>query len=78
MGWDRVLEKHRQFKESMFVSCEDWHEREFLKAAIGEEFPGLGGAQVDAALRHCCLSYPAPRARDRYFSCLRRRLGGPL
>jgi hypothetical protein len=76
MGWNEVDNKHKKHKDGYFVSCEEPYELAYLKRIIKEEFPTLTDDLIDAALRHCCQSIPAPRARARFIACLMGQLGG--
>ena len=76
MSWSNVDNKHKKQYDKNFVSCEETYERAYIKKVIKEEFPGLSDSAIDNAIVSCCSEIKAPRPRQAYWECLRKKLGG--
>jgi hypothetical protein len=76
MGWNEVDDKMKKHVDASFVACSEGYEKHTIKRILKEEFPLLSEATITQAIEGCCREIPAPRPRDRYIACLRRKLGG--
>lgn len=75
MSWNNVDNKHKKKYDSLFVSCGEKYERDYIIQIIMEEFSWLSRSTVEAAVDACCRLIPANRPRSRYLECLKNRLG---
>lgn len=77
MGWPEVDNKLKTRLDAKFVSCTEAYERKHIEDSVWEAYPGKWPrATIQAAIQACCLAVPAPRPRDEYLTCLRKRLTG--
>ena len=74
MGWDEVDNKMKKHIDSLFVSCTEGYELGTIKRIIREEFPNIKEPVIDAAIKSCCQTIPAPIPRDQFMNCLKGKL----
>ena len=75
MSWEDIDDKLKRELDKSFVSCTEEYELRTIKNAVKENFPSLSDSKIDSAISECCKEVDAPRPREKFIECLKRKLG---
>lgn len=75
MSWENVDNKHKKHIDSLYVSCEEDYEINYLIKIIKEEYLWISELEIRKAIASCCVSIKSPRPRDKFMKCLKNNLG---
>ena len=74
MGWNDIDNKMKKRTDSLFVSCTEKWEMDYIKKVIKEEFPQHSETEIENAIEECCKEVVPPRPRADFLKCLQSKL----
>ena len=74
MGWEERDDKKIIVPDKPFVSCDEDYEKDTIIEKLTKEWK-VSKEEAEQAVNECCKEEKAPRPRDEFIECLRRKLG---
>ena len=76
--WSDYDNRKKKGIDSLFFSCEEEWEVDYLVKKVMKHHSGYTEAKVRAAIRSCCATVRAPRPRKEFVECVILRLSNPF